>query len=69
MSPIAYKIDDKIIDTQTAKEKALEGEAIELEDTPLALEVLRHQRTPNGTSDQAVISRCEIYVGPVVKEG
>ena len=70
MSAIAYKIDNEIIDTQTAEEKALSGEAIELDNSNEALEVLRHSTAHlMAQAIKRLYPDAEFYVGPVVKEG
>ena len=70
MSAIAYKIGDEIVDTQTAEEKKIQGEAIELDDSPEALEVLRHSTAHlMAQAIKHLYPDAEFYVGPVVKEG
>jgi len=70
VSAIAYKIDNEIIDTQTAEEKALSGEAIELDNSNEALEVLRHSTAHlMAQAIKRLYPDAEFYVGPVVKEG
>ncbi|NPA65812.1 MAG: threonine--tRNA ligase, partial [Epsilonproteobacteria bacterium] len=70
MSAIAYKIDNEIIDTQTAEEKGLSGEEIELDNSPEALEVLRHSTAHlMAQAIKRLYPDAEFYVGPVVKEG
>ncbi len=70
MSEIAIKYEDKIVDLQTAKELGLSGEPIELDNSPEALEVLRHSTAHlMAQAIKSLYSDAEFYVGPVVKEG
>ena len=70
MSAIAYKVNDEIIDTQTAQERGIEGEAIMLDDSNEALEVLRHSTAHlMAQAIKSLYPDAEFYVGPVVKEG
>ncbi len=71
MNEIAIKKNDgEIIDTQTAKELGFEGEAIFLDNSPEALEVLRHSTAHlMAQAIKSLYSDAEFYVGPVVKEG
>jgi len=70
LSEIAIKYEDKIVDLQTAKELGLSGEPIELDNSPEALEVLRHSTAHlMAQAIKSLYSDAEFYVGPVVKEG
>ncbi len=70
MSAIAYKIDNNIIDTQTAEEKGITGEVIELNNSIESLEVLRHSTAHlMAQAIKRLYPDAEFYVGPVVKEG
>jgi len=71
LNEIAIKKNDgEIIDTQTAKELGFEGEAIFLDNSPEALEVLRHSTAHlMAQAIKSLYSDAEFYVGPVVKEG
>ncbi len=70
MSAIAIKYEDKIVDLQTAEELGLSGQEIELDNSPEALEVLRHSTAHlMAQAIKSLYSDAEFYVGPVVKEG
>ena len=70
MNEIAIKKDGEIIDTQTAKELGFEGEQIHLDNSPEALEVLRHSTAHlMAQAIKSLYPDAEFYVGPVVKEG
>ena len=70
MNEIAIKKDGEIIDTQTAKERGFEGEQIHLDNSPEALEVLRHSTAHlMAQAIKSLYPDAEFYVGPVVKEG
>jgi len=70
LSEIAIKYEDKIVDLQTAKELGLSGEPIELDNSPEALEVLRHSTAHlMAQAIKSLYPDAEFYVGPVVKEG
>ena len=70
MNEIAIKKDGEIIDTQTAKERGFEGEQILLDNSPEALEVLRHSTAHlMAQAIKSLYPDAEFYVGPVVKEG
>jgi len=70
MSAIAIKYNDEIVDLQTAEEKGLEGEAIELDNSDDALEVLRHSTAHlMAQAIKSLYPSAEFFVGPVVKEG
>ena len=70
MNEIAIKKDGEIIDTQTAKERGFEGEQIHLDNSPEALEVLRHSAAHlMAQAIKSLYPDAEFYVGPVVKEG
>jgi len=70
LSAIAIKYEDKIVDTQTAKELGLSGEEIELDNSPEALDVLRHSTAHlMAQAIKSLYSDAEFYVGPTVNEG
>ena len=70
MSQIAIKHNDEIIDLQTAEVLGLEGEAIELDNSADALEVLRHSTAHlMAQAIKSLYPDAEFYVGPTVKEG
>ncbi|MEN4053486.1 MULTISPECIES: threonine--tRNA ligase [Sulfurimonas] len=70
MSAIAIKYNEKIVDLQTAEELGLSGEEIELDNSPEALEVLRHSTAHlMAQAIKSLYPDAEFYVGPVVKEG
>jgi len=70
LSAIAIKYEDKIVDLQTAEELGLSGEEIELDNSPEALEVLRHSTAHlMAQAIKSLYPDAEFYVGPVVKEG
>jgi len=70
LSQIAIKHNDEIIDLQTAEVLGLEGEAIELDNSADALEVLRHSTAHlMAQAIKSLYPDAEFYVGPTVKEG
>jgi len=70
LNEIAIKKDGEIIDLQTAKELGFEGEAIALDNSADALEVLRHSTAHlMAQAIKSLYPDAEFYVGPVVKEG
>jgi len=70
LSAIAIKYEDKIVDLQTAEELGLSGQEIELDNSPEALEVLRHSTAHlMAQAIKSLYPDAEFYVGPVVKEG
>ncbi len=70
MNAIAIKHNGEIIDLQTAKELGFEGEQIHLDNSPDALEVLRHSTAHlMAQAIKSLYSDAEFYVGPTVKEG
>jgi len=70
MDAIAIKHNDEIIDLQTAKERGLEGDEIELDNSPEALDVLRHSTAHlMAQAIKSLYPEAKFYVGPVVKEG
>jgi len=71
LNEIAIKKNDgEIIDTQTAQELGFEGEAIFLDDSADALEVLRHSTAHlMAQAIKSLYPDAEFYVGPTVKEG
>ena len=67
---IAYKKDGAIIDLQTAQAQGIEGEAIYLDNSDDALEVLRHSTAHlMAQAIKHLYPEAKFYVGPVVKEG
>ncbi len=70
MSEIAIKYNDNIVDLQTAQELGLKGDAIELDNSVEALEVLRHSTAHlMAQAIKSLYPDAEFYVGPTVKEG
>ena len=70
MSAIAIKYNDTIVDLQTAEELGLKGEEIELDNSPEALEVLRHSTAHlMAQAIKSLYPDAEFYVGPTVNEG
>nr|WP_275855341.1 threonine--tRNA ligase [Sulfurimonas sp. MAG313] len=70
MDAIAIRHNDEIIDLQTAKELGVEGEGIELDNAPEALDVLRHSTAHlMAQAIKSLYPEAKFYVGPVVKEG
>jgi len=70
LDAIALRHNNEIIDLQTAKEKGFEGEAIELDNSPQALEVLRHSTAHlMAQAIKSLYPDAKFFVGPTVKEG
>ena len=70
MDSIAIKHNDEIVDLQTAQALGISGDAIELDNSPEALEVLRHSTAHlMAQAIKSLYPDAEFYVGPVVKEG
>lgn len=70
MDAIAIKHNDEIIDLQTASALGVEGEPIELDNSPEALDVLRHSTAHlMAQAVKSLYPEAKFYVGPVVKEG
>jgi threonyl-tRNA synthetase len=70
LSAIAIKYNDEIVDLVTAKERGIEGEAIELDNSAESLEVLRHSTAHlMAQAIKSLYPDAEFYVGPTVKEG
>ncbi len=70
MDNIAIKFEGEIVDLQTAQQMGIEGEGIELDDSPESLEVLRHSTAHlMAQAIKSLYPEAEFYVGPVVKEG
>ncbi len=73
MEPIAIKVDDEIVDLQTAKSKNLDIESakkIYPENTPEALEVIRHSTAHlMAQAIKELYPDAKFFVGPVVDEG
>ncbi len=70
MDAIALRHNDEIIDLQTAREIGFEGEAIELDNSPESLDVLRHSTAHlMAQAIKNLYPDAMFYVGPTVKEG
>ncbi|MBN2781610.1 MAG: threonine--tRNA ligase [Campylobacterales bacterium] len=70
MDAIAIKHNDEIIDLQTAKEIGFEGEQIHLDNSPEALDVLRHSTAHlMAQAIKSLYPDAKFFVGPTVKEG
>ena len=70
MDAIALKHNDEIIDLQTAKELGFEGEQIHLDNSPEALDILRHSTAHlMAQAIKSLYPDAKFYVGPTVKEG
>ncbi len=70
MEAIAIRYNGDVLDTQSAKELGVDGEAIELDNSADALDVLRHSSAH--LMAQAIKNlhpEAKFYVGPNVKEG
>jgi len=70
MEQIAIKYNDTIIDLQTAKDKNIEGEPIYFDNSPEALEVIRHSAAHlMAQAIKDMYPNAKFFVGPVVDEG
>ena len=70
LDAIALRHNNEIIDLQTAREIGFEGEAIELDNSPQSLEVLRHSTAHlMAQAIKSLYPDAKFYVGPTVKEG
>jgi len=70
MEPIALKHNDAIIDLQTALVRNISGTEIDFDNSPDALEVIRHSTAHlMAQAIKELYPDAEFYVGPVVKEG
>ena len=70
MDAIAIKHNDEIVDLQTAEALGIEGEAIVLDNSDAALEVLRHSTAHlMAQAIDSLYTNAKFFVGPVVKEG
>lgn len=70
MEQIAIKHEGKIVDLQSAELLGLSGEAINFEDSPEALEVIRHSAAHLlAQAIKELYPEAKFFVGPVVKEG
>jgi threonyl-tRNA synthetase len=70
MDIIARKHNDQIIDLQTADAQGIEGEAIVYDNSPDALEVIRHSCAHlMAQAIKALYTDAKFFVGPTVKEG
>jgi threonyl-tRNA synthetase len=67
---IGYKVDDKIIDTQTAKELGVSGEEIYFDDSEDSLEIIRHSTAHlMAQAIKQLYPEAKFYVGPTVEDG
>jgi len=67
---IGYKVDDKIYDTQSAKELGISGDEIYLDDSLEALEIIRHSTAHlMAQAIKELYPEAKFYVGPVVEDG
>ncbi len=70
---IAIKVDDNIIDTQTAKEKRIDTEKfskIYLDDSKESLEILRHSTAHlMAQAIKSLYPEAKFFVGPVIEDG
>jgi len=70
LDAIALRHNDEIIDLQTAREIGFEGEAIELDNSSEALDVLRHSTAHlMAQAIKNLYPDAKFFVGPTVKEG
>ncbi len=70
MEAIAIKHNDEIVDLQTAEALGIEGQAIELDNSDDALEVLRHSTAHlMAQAIKSLYTNAKFFVGPTVKEG
>ncbi|MGD9969961.1 MAG: threonine--tRNA ligase [Sulfuricurvum sp.] len=70
MDVIAIKHDDQIIDLQTAQALGVSGEEIAYDNSPEALEVIRHSCAHlMAEAIKKLYPEAKFFVGPVVKEG
>ncbi len=70
MDIIALKHNDQIIDLQTAQAQGIEGDAIVYDNSPDALEVIRHSCAHlMAQAIKALYTDAKFFVGPTVKEG
>ena len=67
---IGYKVDGKIIDTQTANELGVTGEEIYFDDSEDALEIIRHSTAHlMAQAIKQLYPEAKFYVGPTVEDG
>ena len=70
MDIIAIKHDDQIVDLQTAQALGISGEEIAYDNSPDALEVIRHSCAHlMAEAIKKLYPEAKFFVGPVVKEG
>jgi threonyl-tRNA synthetase len=70
MDIIAIKHNDQIVDLQTAQAQGISGEEIGYDNSPEALEVIRHSCAHlMAEAIKALYTDAKFFVGPVVKEG
>ncbi len=70
MDIIAIKHDDQIVDLQTAQALGISGEEIAYDNSPEALEVIRHSCAHlMAEAIKKLYPEAKFFVGPVVKEG
>ena len=67
---IGYKIDNNIIDLQTAEAKNIKGEPIYLDNSKEALEIIRHSAAHlMAQAIKELYPDAKFYVGPVIENG
>lgn len=67
---IAYKIDDKIVDTQSASAMGLSGEEIKVDNSKESLEVLRHSCAHlMAQAISELYEDVQFFIGPVIEDG
>lgn len=70
MEHIAIKVGEEIVDLQSAEAKGLKGESIYYDDSPEALEVIRHSAAHlMAQAVSELYPDAKFFVGPVVKGG
>jgi threonyl-tRNA synthetase len=70
LNPIVIKYNDEVLDLVTAQELGVEGEGIELDNSPESLDVLRHSTAHlMAQAIKSLYPDAKFYVGPTVKEG
>lgn len=70
MNPIGYLVNDHIVDTQTAAEQDLAGQAIVYDNSESSLQVIRHSCAHlMAQAIKAIYPDAKFFVGPVVEDG
>ena len=70
MEHIAFKVDNEIVDFQTAKEQNLTGEEIFLDNSSEALNLLRHSCAHlMAQAIKSLYPEAKFFVGPVIEDG